>query len=153
VSLERRIRKILLKATGTGGMGFSADDYGAQSEDDRRDLLQKLMDAGRQHEYSKANGYQNKFARDYAKLGLYKEERERNDGLLSEVEQHFLLHVYHPLICTGASDEKIQDALQEKVINPICSRYQHIRNFSHKTVLAALYFLTEQCYIRWDPEK
>jgi len=152
VSLERRIRKILSKAVGTGSMGLSADAYGEQSEDDRRDLLQKLMDAGRQHEYSNANRYQNKFARNYAKLGLYTEERERNDSLLSEVEQHFLTNIYLPLICKRASDDKIQDALQEKVINPIWSRHQHVRDFSHKTVLAALYFLTEQCYIRWDPE-
>ncbi|MES9973132.1 MAG: ABC-three component system protein [Candidatus Thiodiazotropha sp.] len=153
VSLERRIRKILPKATGNGSTGFPADDYGEQSEDDRRDLLQKLIDAGRQHEYSNANRYQNKFARNYAKLGLYTEERERNDSLLSEVEQHFMTHIYHPLICKGASDGKVQDALQEKVINPIWSRHQHVRDFSHKTVLAALYFLTEQCYIRWDPEQ
>lgn len=153
VSLERRIRNILPKATGNGSIGFPADDYGEQSEDDRRDLLQKLIDAGRQHEYSNANRYQNKFARNYAKLGLYTEERERNDSLLSEVEQHFMTHIYHPLICKGAPDDKVQDALQEKVINPIWSRHQHVRDFSHKTVLAALYFLTEQCYIRWDPEQ
>ena len=153
MSLERRISKMLPKATGSGSGGFPADDYGEQSEDDRRDLLQKLIDAGRQHEYSNANRYQNSFARNYAKLGLYTEERERNDGLLSEVEQHFMTHIYHPLICKGAPDGSVQDALQEKVINPIWSRHQHVRNFSHKTVLAALYFLTEQCYIRWDPEQ
>ncbi|KFZ30798.1 hypothetical protein IDSA_06825 [Pseudidiomarina salinarum] len=152
VSLERRIRKILPQATGNGSTGFPADDYGKQFEVDRRDLLQKLIDAGRQHEYSNANRYQNKFARNYARLGLYTEERDRNDSLLSEVEQHFMTHIYHPLICKGASDDNVQDALQEKVINPICSRHQHVRDFSHKTVLEALYFLTEQCYIRWDPE-
>lgn len=153
LSLKHRIRKIVPRATGNGSTGFLADEYGEQSEDDRRDLLQKLIDAGRQHEYSNANRYQNKFARNYAKLGLYTEEREQNDSLLSEIEQHFITHIYHPLICTGAADDRVQDALQEKVINPIWSRHQHIRDFSHKTVLAALYFLTEQCYIRWDSEQ
>lgn len=128
---------------------FPTDDYVAKAEEDRRDLLEKLIAAGREHEYSKANNLQNKFAQNYLKLGLYTTAKDDNDSLLSEVEQRFLTHIYLPLICKGEPDEKIRNALQAHVIDPICAK-RTVRGFSEKTVLSALYFLTEQCHIRWD---
>lgn len=132
---------------------FQADAYSEKSDDDRRDLMEKLIAAGREHEYSNANRYQNRFAQHYMKLGLYTEAREKNDRLLSEIEQQFVMHIYHPLICKGCGDDLIGNALQSKVIDPIYNKYKNERGFTSKTVLMALYFLTEQCHIRWDAEQ
>lgn len=130
---------------------LGADDYTKKSTHDRRDLLEKLVDADREHEYGFANGAQNNFARRFAKTGLYTSAREDHDILLSEVETRFVMHVYHPLICKGESDELVQSAIQEHVMDPLTSRPIGNTTFSSKMVLSALYFLTEQCSIRWDP--
>lgn len=129
---------------------FQEDGYTDKCENDRRDLLEKLIAANREHEYPQANNFQNKFAQNYLRLGLFTSAKEENDKLLSEVETRFVTHVYHPLICKHASDEAIRAALQTDVIDPICANRAGQKNFSEKTVLSALYFLTEQCHIRWD---
>ncbi len=154
--LQRHIKQAL---TGTQDSAlseeraFQEDDYSARSDRDRRDLLEKLIAADREHEYAAANNYQNQFAQNYLKLGLYTSAREDSDKLLSEVEQRFITHIYHPLICKGESDDKIRVALQTEIIDPICAKRTGHNGFSEKTVLRALYFLTEQCHIRWDAEK
>ena len=83
------------------------DDYSKSPDGDRRDLLQKLIDAGREHEYAAANDHQNKFAQRYYKLVLHSAAREANDELLAEVEQRFQLHVYQNKICDSATDDEI----------------------------------------------
>lgn len=130
--------------------GFDHDNYGDKAEHDRRDLLEKLIAANLEHEYELANNYQNRFAQNYMKLGLYTSAKEENDKLLAETEQRFITHIYHPLICNGASDQEIKKALQENVIDAICLKRKNQKGFSEATVLRALYFLTEQCHIRWD---
>ena len=115
-----------------------------------RDLLQKLIDAGREHEYSYANNAQNRFARRYTKTGLFTAAREDHDNLLSEIETRFVTHVYHPLICRSASDDDIRSALQEKVLDPLAAKEIGGIWFRAKEILSGLYFLTEQCHVRWD---
>ncbi|MCB0827088.1 MAG: alpha/beta hydrolase, partial [Armatimonadetes bacterium] len=102
-----------------------------------------------EHEYQKANDLQNKFARRYHKLGLYTEAKQKNDAVLSTVEQRFITHVFNPKICNGASDDEIAAALQNQVIDPIAANAT-LGQPSPSAVLQALYFLTEQCYIQWD---
>jgi len=127
-----------------------SDDYSVKADHDRRDLLEKLIAADREHEYETANNYQSGFARNYLKLGLHTPAREQNDRLLSEVEQRFVTHIFHPLICQSGTEEEIRTSLQSKVIDPLCQKYDDKNGFSEKTVLRALYYLTEQCHIRWD---
>lgn len=124
---------------------FWSEDYSAPSETDRRDLLQKLIDAGREHEYQKANDLQNKFAQRYYKLGLHTEAKKNSDAMLSAVEQRFTTHVYGK-ICKGANDDEIAASLQMHAIDPMCEG----KGLSPTAILQALYFLTEQCYIQWD---
>ena len=153
ISLVRHIKETLKSCPEcpVADDSFAADDYGQLSKTDRRDLLQKLIDAGREHEYQKANDLQNKFAQRYYKLGLYTEAKVRSDEILASVEQRFITHVYNTRICRGASDDEISDALQEHVIDPVCaSGSPGGGNVSASVVLQALYFLTEQCYIQWD---
>ena len=155
ISLERHIRELANTCSPShGGSPFDTDDYAQKSTSDRRDLLQKLIDAGREHEYPNANDLQNKFAQKYYKLGLYTEAKCQSDAVLSSVQQRFITHVYNAKICTGASDDEISDALQKQVIDPI-SKGSLTGNGSitATNVLQALYFLTEQCHIQWDHSK
>lgn len=128
------------------------DNYAQRSESDRRDLLQKLIDANREHEYDFANDVQNKFAQKYQKTGLFTSARGDHEILLTEIETRFVMHVYHPLICKKASDVVIANAVQTQVIDPLANRTMGGTAFSSKDVISGLYFLTEQCHIRWDAE-
>lgn len=129
---------------------FLGMDYSKKSNKDRRDLLEKLVDADLEHEYQTANDAQNEFARSFAKTGLYTAARDDHDMLLSEVETRFITQIYHPLICKDSEDEKIKTAIQEKVIDAIAKRKIGETQFAPKVVLCALYYLTEQCHIKWD---
>lgn len=156
VGIQRHIKRMLISIQDSSASDeevFQEDDYSTKTDHDRRDLLEKLIAAGREHEYKTANNYQNQFAQNYLKLGLYTSAREENDKLLSEIEQRFITHIYNPLICKGESDDIIRTALQNDVIDPVCVKRDGQRGFSEKVVLRALYFLTEQCHIRWDAEQ
>jgi DNA-directed RNA polymerase subunit F/biotin operon repressor len=130
---------------------FVTEDYSAKSTD-RRDLLEKLAAANREHEYRFANEAQNKFAQSYMKLGLHAAAKEANDNLLSEVQQRFETHVYLAQICKNASDEAISNAIQVEVIDALVTKYGTSHKIRARTVIEAIYFLTEQCHLRWDPE-
>ncbi len=148
VSLCRHIESVLKECVPSdGGSSFATDDYGTASPTDRRDLLMKLIAAGREHEYPKANDLQNKFAQRYYKLGLFSDAKTKSDAILAAVEQRFLTHVYTAKICKRAPDHEIADALQTHVIDILCNQG---KSTSATAVLQALYFLTEQCYIQWD---
>lgn len=150
-SLRYHIETILKSESLSGAVSiFDVDDHSERSTSDRRDLLEKLIAARREHEYQQGNELQNKFAQHYYRLGLHTEARRRNDQLLSEVKQRFQVHVYHGKICKGATQDEIDDALQSEVIDAVSSKYSGNPNFSAMTVLTAIYFLTEQCHIRWD---
>lgn len=135
------------------GHAFAIDDYAAKSSD-RRDLLQKLIDAGREAEYGRANELQNVFAQEYARLGLYDDAKAENDKLLAEVEQRFTLHIYQNLICNGASDDDVAIGIQKYVIDPICNRASASSQIISPTaVYRAIYFLTQQCHLSWNVVK
>jgi len=125
------------------------DDYSIPSTEDRRTLQEKMIDAGREHDYAHANNLQSRFARKYHRLGLFTEAKNQHDSILSAVEQRFLTHIYGPKICKGASESEIAAALQEHVIDPLCASTEHGK-LTNSTILQALYYLTEQCHIQWD---
>jgi hypothetical protein len=153
--IKRHLQKVVSAAQKESACGMvgGLDDYGSKSDSDRRDLLQKLVDADREHEYAYANDAQNQFARRYLKTGLLTAAKQDHDNFLAEIETRFVANVYHPLICHGANDEAIMDAVQSKVINPLKNKAVGGTNFNAKAVLSGLYFLTEQCHIRWDKPK
>lgn len=153
LSVRRHIEKVLADCPAVndgdqdGDMG--PDDYSVPSKDDRRTLQEKLIDAGREYDYASANNLQNRFARRYHKLGLFSVAKTRHDTILSAVEQRFLTHVYGPKICAGVADSEVAAALQEHVIDPLCTSSDY-GTLTNSTILQALYYLTEQCHIQWD---
>ena len=154
LGIKRHLQKVVASAEKSASAEepflLESDDYTEGSSVDRRDLLAKLIEAGRQHEYDYANDAQNHFARQYTKTGLFTAAREDHDNLLSEVETRFVTHVYHPLICRSATNEEIQAAIQEKILDALSSKSVGGTPFNSKSILRAMYYLTEQCYIRWD---
>lgn len=156
LGIKRHIKKIIdeiIDNSTDGQIESMGVDYSKKCDSDRRDLLEKLIDANREHEYSYANGAQNEFARSYLKTGLFTSARDDHETLLSEVETRFITHIFHPLICKNEEDSKIQEALQDKVIDAISKKKIGNTRFTARAVLSALYYLTEQCHIRWDFSK
>lgn len=132
---------------------IAAEGYSDKAEYDRRDLWEKMNAADRENRYTYANSRQSGFARKYMSLGLQPGTRADYDLLLSEVEQRFQAQVYFPLVCKGATEEEIDSAVQEKVIEPLANRQIGATTFGATNIQSAIYFLTEQCHIRWDAEK
>jgi hypothetical protein len=129
---------------------FSQEDYGSSVDYDRRDLHQKMIDAGRECEYPYALDAQSRFARDYYRNGLNNVLRSLNDNLLADVEQRFKTHVYGGTICAGLPKTEIEKALQENVVDPILAKYRHVDSVNAQTVMRAMYYLAEKCFISWD---
>lgn len=146
----RHLRKVINKAQADHDP--LVEGYEEKSQTDRRDLLEKLIDAEREHEYSFANNAQNRFARRYTKTGLLAAAKDDHDRFLSEIQTRFITQIYHPLICKYADDSEITEALQNQVIGPLTNKLVGGTKFDAATVLNGLYYLTEQCHIRWDPE-
>ncbi|MGY6708700.1 MAG: ABC-three component system protein [Rhizobiaceae bacterium] len=137
-------------SAGHSGTGqFSDDGLEDQSATDRRDLMTKMVAAGREHQYDFANDSQSKFARPFLRTGLKTSISTVYKNLLADVEQRFQNLVFHPLICNGADEETIAAAIQHHIIDPLSEKYSS-DNATAKTVMNALYFLTERCHIRWD---
>lgn len=128
----------------------SGEDYAERSSSDRRELLEKLIDGGREKEYTRQNELQSSFFRKYLATGLSDSQKSDYDELLEETKQRFLSHVYFPLVCGDADKASIQDALQTKVVDPLCEKTFGKSKFSALVVLEATAFLAERCYISWD---
>lgn len=150
-SIRHRLQKIAPFPVSTSETAALFDDDGLDevSEHDRRDLLTKMITAGREDEYAFANDSQNRFARNFVQSGLKTATNEHHLNLLSDIEQRFNTLIYHPLICTGADLATISMAVQTHVIDPLAAKYAGQRATA-KTVMNALYFLTERCHVRWD---
>ena len=154
LGIKYHIQKVINTAqqSSSSALGLTqGEDYAERSTRDRRNLQEKLIDANREHEYSIWNEYQNRFARDFMRKGLFPTAIEERNILLSEVETRFVAHVFLPLICKSASGEIVRDAVQEKVIDPLTARSFDGKHVKAADVYGALYYLTEQCHIQWDP--
>lgn len=126
------------------------NDYSKRSDEDPRNLLKKLIDVNREHEYEFANGCQNKFARIYMQEGLLDAAREEHEILLSKIQTRFNLYVYLRLICKSASEQEILDAVMKDVIESLDGEVINNNTVKADWILNAYYFLAEQCYIKWD---
>ncbi|TWD54448.1 putative serine esterase DUF676 [Agrobacterium vitis] len=128
---------------------FPDDELEEPNPNDRRELLEKMIAAGREHEYPQANDSQNKFARPFIKNGLKTKMTSFHKELLADIETRFKMHVFNPLICKDADETSIANSIQINIIDPLTQKYNS-RNATSKTIVNAMYYLTEQCHIRWD---
>jgi protein SERAC1 len=128
---------------------FEGDDLESLSLSDRRDLQTKMIAADREHEYPFANDSQSRFARSFVKSGLKTAATRLHMDLLAEIEQRFQSLIFHPLICKDADNSIIATAIQTQIVEPLSIKYA-ANEASAKTIMNALYFLTERCHVRWD---
>lgn len=151
-SIRHRLRKLAPPAcssdTSTSG-GFADDDLDEPSTGDRRDLMSKMVAAGREHQYDFANDSQSKFARPFLRTGLKTSISTVYKNLLADIEQRFQNLIFHPLICNDADEATVAAAIQTQIVDPLSQKYAS-DNATAKTIMNALYFLTERCHIRWD---
>ena len=152
LSIRRKLKSYFPDPAGVelgGQLSFDEDELGSESMHDRRDLLEKMTAAGREHEYNFANDSQSKFARAFVQHGLKTASAGLYNGLLADIEQRFQILIYHPLICAGADNATVLNAVQAQIVDPLCIKYAD-KKATAKTIMNALYFLTERCHIRWD---
>ncbi|WP_430472792.1 ABC-three component system protein [Thalassospira lucentensis] len=136
--------------TAMNGTGAFLEDYQKRCELDRRTLLEKLIDAGMESDYEHANDSQLKFSMLYKKFGLFDPARSNFDEILSEVETRFLNKIYRPLIQCDVDKSQVYSAVQDEVIEYVKEKLSTKRMVDTKLVYSAMYYLTEQCYIKWD---
>ncbi len=151
-SVFSRLKAKLLEIAVAGGAKcaeFEGDDLSSHSESDRRDLHEKMIAADREYEYSFANESQNRFARRFLKSGLQSSSLLLHNNMLADIDQRFQSLVYYPLICNGADKETVSIAVQERLVAPLSEKYSK-NSANERTVMDALYFLTERCHVRWD---
>ncbi|WP_051252117.1 ABC-three component system protein [Rhizobium etli] len=151
-SIRHRLRKLAPAACSSDPSGrgeFADDNLDEPSPGDRRDLMSKMVAAGREHQYDFANDSQSKFARPFLRTGLKTSISTVYKNLLADIEQRFQNLIFHPLICSGADEATVAAAIQTEIVDPLSQKYAS-DNATAKTIMNALYFLTERCHIRWD---
>jgi hypothetical protein len=149
LGIHRRLKNLATEHEQRAITGeFAPDDLQERGED-RRTLLEKMASASREHEYMFANESQNRFAREFIRQGLITTKSRLHGNLLADVEQYFQTLIYYPLICTGVDNAIVSAAILREVVEPLSIKYG-ANQASTKTIMNALYFLTERCHVRWD---
>ena len=152
ISIRHRLKSLIplpVVSEPQSSDAFESDGLDSQSLSDRRDLQTKMIAAGREHEYSFANESQNRFARSFVKSGLKTASARLHANLLAEIEQRFQALIFHALICQSADTGTVTAAIQTQIVDPLTAKYA-ASEASAKTIMNALYFLTERCHVRWD---
>ncbi|CDX57924.1 conserved hypothetical protein [Mesorhizobium plurifarium] len=136
--------------------GVSADilrDYEyftTVAEDDRRDLAQKLTDAGRSYAIRDAKRKKERFNMALRRHIAQPAAVTRYTRLMSEVESRFNRHVARA-IAAGACHATIDGIIQNDVISP-CAALDSSKDepMTAGLVDGALYYLAGNCHVAWD---
>lgn len=125
--------------------------YHSSVDGDRRDLEQKLRDAGRQDEISYANREKERIAKVLTRNALSPSARREYGSYLGAILSRFRLGV-RPAILAGKDVSAVNELFQEKVIDEIMS---HEGPSGHplanqSDIHASAYYLTGNCHIEWD---
>ncbi len=118
---------------------------------DRETLEEKLSAAGRGHEINRALTMKESFDKELRKNSLQESAKTKYRNALNDVESRFQRHV-HSLIVEKASNPDVNKSLQEHVIDPVVKKHETTDGFHAGKVDEMIYFLTGQCYIRWNHE-
>jgi N-methylhydantoinase A/oxoprolinase/acetone carboxylase beta subunit len=122
--------------------------YERHSEDGVDGLEKKLLCAGRAHETHSALEKKELFAKLLDRWSLYASAQEIFACLLAKAEHEFSLSV-RPKI-GSAAEEAINHAITTRIVEPIiqeCGTSVFVLN--HGTAMGMVYWLAEQCFVRW----
>lgn len=126
--------------------------YTTEAPDDRRTLSQKLSDSGRKSEIKEAERKKERFSMSLQKHIAQASAITRYTHLMSEIETRFSRHVL-PAINNGADANQVNSLLQSQVLDPVRMQHGTSTDITASVIESALYYLTGNCHVRWDPSK
>jgi hypothetical protein len=129
-------------------------EYGyfcTEAADDRRPLATKLEVANRTHEIRRAEGRKERFAMSLHRHITQPSSLKNYVQLLSSIEARFQRLVF-PAILEGRSIREVNELVMREVIEPVVIQQQsRMPDLNEGVVEGALYYLTGNCHVRWDP--
>jgi pimeloyl-ACP methyl ester carboxylesterase len=119
------------------------------AEDDRRDIAQKLIDAGREYAIRDAKRKKERFNMALRRNIAQSSAVTRYTRLMSEVESRFNRHVARAIAAGGCIDA-IDVVIQNEVISPCAALESDGEAMTAGLVDGALYYLAGNCHVAWD---
>ncbi|MGH7021473.1 MAG: ABC-three component system protein [Brevundimonas sp.] len=124
--------------------------YTTLADHDRRDLSQKLTDAGRAYAVPAAKRKKERFNMALRRHIAQPSAVTRYTQLLSDVESRFNRHVARVIAEKGSAAE-VDQAVQDQVIAPCAASHSSEKNeITAGLVDGALYYLAGNCHLAWD---
>ncbi|RXH34392.1 ABC-three component system protein [Bradyrhizobium zhanjiangense] len=113
-------------------------------------LEAKLNEANRQDEYRDAIEKKEIFAKLLDRWSMYASAQEIFAYLLAKAEYEFtyVIHPQLPQITKVATNELVRDRIIDPIIQECGSK---VFTLNHMTVMGMIYWLAEQCFVRWHP--
>ena len=119
--------------------------YAKKSADGIDGLENKLKYVGRDSEIDYALDKKEEFSKLLEKWSMYASAQEILVHLLARVEYEFRLHVIPHI-----EEDKINEIITLKIVEPVVAECgSSVFKINHGTAMGMLYWLAEQCYIRW----
>jgi DNA-dependent RNA polymerase auxiliary subunit epsilon len=122
--------------------------YEHVSHDGVTGLEAKLSTAKRDHELTSALEKKEHFAKLLEKWSLYGSAQELFAYFLARAEHEFTLFVLPKL--RDLKESEINQLIHERIVLPtIMECGTSVFTLNHATVMGMVYWLAEQCYVRW----
>jgi protein SERAC1 len=124
--------------------------YTTMAEHDRRDLEQKLSDAGRGYAIRDAKRKKERFNMALQRHIAQPSAVTRYTQLMADIETRFNRHVSR-VVAGDADAAAIDRAVQDQVIGPCTATHSTVENeITAGLVDGALYYLAGNCHLAWD---
>lgn len=124
--------------------------YTMMADHDRRDLAQKLADAGRSYAIADAKRKKERFNMVLQRHIAQPSAVTRYTQLMADVESRFNRHVAR-VVADQADGAAIDQVVQDQVIGPCTATHSTNKNeITAGLVDGALYYLAGNCHLAWD---
>lgn len=124
--------------------------YTTIADHDRRDLAQKLADAGRSYAIADAKRKKERFNMALQRHIAQPSAVTRYTQLLADIESRFNRHVVR-VVAGHADDAAIDQVVQDQVIGPCAATHSTSKNeITAVLVDGALYYLAGNFHLAWD---
>ena len=111
-------------------------------------LENKLEAAKLSHIYLDAIDKKERFAKLLETMSLYSSAQSIFAIFLAQVENEFMYVVYPEI--PNKSESEINTMIIERIVKPICAESDcEVMHVDYDTVFGMVYWLAEQCFIRW----
>lgn len=126
--------------------------YTTSADHDRRDLAQKLTDAGRSYTIADAKRKKERFNMALQRHIAQPSAVTRYTQLMADIESRFNRHVAR-VVAVNADIAAIDQVVQERVVDPCAATHSTSENeITASVVDGALYYLAGNCHLAWDNE-